>query len=161
MLFWCAGLYFSQRAIFARGGGAGLGMGLTFGLGLLSKHTMALFAPCLALGIYLAQRPNDPTTQRPRVNWTGSIAALLLGLLIFVPNLFWQSRHGWMTFQHLFLLTGAGAGQNPGRRLGEYIGSQAGLITPLLFLAMIWALIQAWRSDDARQRFVSTFSLPI
>jgi len=138
-LFWAAALYLSARALFFGSRRAWIGLGAVFGLGLLSKHTMLLFAPCLLL--FLATVP----AQRVRLRRAEPYLAALVALAVFTPNLWWQANHDWMTFRHLFLLTGKGADNPFLRRLGDFVGSQAGLLTPLLFCGLIAALIWAWR----------------
>src|SRR5207302_11088102 len=130
---------FASRALFFNSNRAWYGLGTCLGLGMLSKHTMILFLPCLALAILVLPG------QRRWLRRSEPYLALLIGLIIFSPNLWWQANHNWMTFRHLLLLTGKGADQGVLRRIGDYIGSQAGLITPLLFLGWTWALFRAGR----------------
>jgi hypothetical protein len=136
-LFWAWATYCAARALFFGSRRAWIGAGAAFGLGLLSKHTMLLFAPCLLL--FLLSLPE----QRAWLRRPHPYVAALVALAIFAPNLWWQSQHDWMTFRHLLLLTDRGVDQPFLRRLGDFAGSQAGLITPLLFLGFTGALLRA------------------
>lgn len=159
VLFWAACLTFAERALFHHSRRAWWGLGVSFGLGLLSKHTMALFAPCLLL--FMAARPEF----RPKLRRPEPWLALILGVMVFSPNLWWQASHGWMTFRHLFLLAGKGLDQPFGRRIGDFLGSQVGLMTPLLFLLMIaamwWCGRRGRRPDGAPHWFLFCFSAPV
>ncbi len=138
-LFWAAAAFFCARALFFGSTSAWIGAGIAFGAGLLSKHPMILFAPCLLL--FLIGSPSRRIwLRRPAPYLAG-----LLGLALFAPNLWWQSRHDWLTFGHLLNLTGKGTDHGFLRRLGDFLGSQAGLLTPLLFLGLIAAMIWAGR----------------
>lgn len=159
VLYWAASLYFACRVLIFSSRSAWLGLGVAFGLGLLSKHTMALFAPCLLLFMlstpHLSQRLTRPEP------W----AALVVALLVFSPNLWWQATHDWMTFRHLFLLTGKGLDQPFGRRIGDFFGSQVGLISPLMFLltivALSWCGARGRKPGGERLWFLFCFSAPI
>jgi 4-amino-4-deoxy-L-arabinose transferase-like glycosyltransferase len=65
-----------------------LGLGVIGGLGLLDKHTFALLLAGTAVGIV-----GTPLRAqlRSRWPWLGGAAALLVTL----PNLVWNARHGW------------------------------------------------------------------
>jgi hypothetical protein len=159
VLFWTAALYFTARALFFGSRRAWIGLGLSFGMGLLSKHTMALFAPCLL--IFLATQPEQRRWLRRREPYL----ALLLALIVFAPNLWWQAQNDWMTFGHLFLLTGKGTDRGFLRRLGDFVGSQVALITPLLFFGFVAALIRAAQQrrqpDGERRWFLFCLSAPV
>jgi 4-amino-4-deoxy-L-arabinose transferase-like glycosyltransferase len=159
VLFWAAGLYCASRAVFFHSRPAWISVGVAFGLGLLAKHTMAVFAPALLL--FLAGAPRFRGLLRRPEPW----AALIVAILMFSPNLWWQANHEWMTFRHLFLLTGKGLDQPFGRRLGDFVGSQAGLITPVLFVlcivAVCWTGARGRHEGGERHWFLFCFSGPI
>ena len=159
VLFWAAAALFGARAIFFESRVAWVGLGIAFGLGLLSKHTMAFFA--FALVFFLAVSPDH----RKWLSRPEPYLALFLALIVMFPNLWWQSRHDWVTFKHLFLLTGKGLDQPLPRRFGDFLGSQVGLMTPLLFVAMaasmIWALRRAGSKDGERPWYLCALSAPI
>ncbi len=146
-LFWAASLYFASRAITHVSRPAWFALGVCFGLGMLCKHTMVLLAPCLLLFLL------HPAQRR----WLRRIEpymALAVGFGIYSPNLLWQANHEWVTFGHLFNLTGKGTDHAFPRRFGDFLGSQVGLITPLLFLGLLAALVWAFktRNEDRGDR---------
>lgn len=158
-LFWAAATYFAARAFFLNCRAAWLGLGISFGLGLLSKHTMLFFA--CALFLFLIVSPKHRFWLRKPQPYL----SLLLAIVVFAPNLWWQSQHEWITFRHLFLLTGKGLDQPFWRRFGDFLGSQIGLVTPLLFFAMvaamIWAVRNARKEEFAREWYLAALSAPI
>ena len=157
-LFWAGALYFSSRALFFNNSNAWWFAGICFGLGLLSKHTMIFYLPCLL--IFLLYFPG----QRHHLREYRPYMALGLGLLVFSPNLIWQMNHHWMTFAHLFILAGKGTDHTALRRFGDFLGSQVGLLSPLLFFgllgAMVWAWKRACRDGDEKIGFLLAMGLP-
>ena len=111
------------------------------GLGILSKQTMLAFYPLT--GLYLltsAQR--RALLKSPRL-WGTAIA----GLLFLLPVVFWNYRNDWITMQHtashfqhasvtwLMQLT----------RFAEFLAGQVGVVSPVLWVAVMWSLIVAGR----------------
>jgi len=109
-----------------------LAAGIAAGLGLLSKFS-ALFLGVGALFWLMADGRERPWLASP---WPYLGAGL--ALLIFSPNLVWQSQHHWETF--LFQFGRVGGGHFTLRYLGEFLAAQMGLATPLLFLLMLLGL---------------------
>nr|WP_231134336.1 glycosyltransferase family 39 protein [Motilibacter deserti] len=73
-------------------GGAGprllLAAGVVLGVGLQNKQLIGFVAAALVVGVAVA---GPRWLLRCRAAWGGALAALLLWL----PNLLWQARHGW------------------------------------------------------------------
>lgn len=136
-LFWALSVLFVHQAVSGRGVSWWYLTGIALGLGLLSKYTMILLAPCILL--FLLSSPEDR-------NWLWRkepYLALLLGLAIFSPVILWNAQHDWLSFR--FQLThGLEVKRQVGLRyFGEYWAGQAGLVSPLLFLTILWAMGKA------------------
>ena len=71
-----------------------LGVGVSCGLGLLSKYTMIM----LPAGLGLLMLIVPPFRHHLRTPWPW-LAALLAGA-IFSPNLWWNAAHQFISFQH-------------------------------------------------------------
>jgi hypothetical protein len=123
-----------------------LALGLLAGIGTLSKYTMVLLVPCALL--CLAGGP----AMRPWLRRPHPWVAMAIALVLVTPNLVWQAQHAWVSFGHMTGLTAKGAGSTPLKRIGDYVGSQVGLMTPLLFLGMAAALWSAARIGARRTR---------
>jgi 4-amino-4-deoxy-L-arabinose transferase-like glycosyltransferase len=102
--------------------------GMWFGFGMLSKYSMVLFLPCVF--IFGLTTPLG----RKRLASIRPYAGCLLGVAMFLPVIFWNAANHWNSFRHVAYLSGANEGFTlHWRYFGEYIGSQAGLITPMVF----------------------------
>lgn len=117
-----------------------LGAGVAAGLSLLSKYSAFFLLGGTFLWLLLSPRARRwLATPWPWI-------AALLALLIFLPNLIWQTQHDWETFAFQFgRLIGH---QLTGRFLLEFLGAQLGLASPLVFILGVAGLAQARRNDD-------------
>ncbi|HWK03458.1 MAG TPA: glycosyltransferase family 39 protein [Puia sp.] len=68
--------------------------GIGFGLGMMSKYSVAFFFVCLMLGLLL-------TPERKVFRNRHFYFALLISLGIFLPNLIWQAVHGFPVIRHM------------------------------------------------------------
>ena len=106
--------------------------GIAAGLGLLAKFSM-LFLLAGAFAWLLLDRNARPRADAPsKTKWLATAwpwAGAGLALLIFTPNLIWQSQHHWETFA--FQFARVGNGHFTLRFLGEFLAAQLGLATPL------------------------------
>ena len=145
--------------------------GIATGFGFLSKHTMLLLAPSLVVFLWLS-KPHRRWLTRPQ-----PYLAFALCLLMYSGVFYWNfEHHGW-TFRHLLFL----AGKTPGtflKRFGDFIGSQAVLLGPVLFLGALSVGRWAWkpqtlldqagedanakrRTPDAQLLFLLCMGLPV
>jgi len=128
-------VYFLARIEAEDDGRLWLGVGAAAGLGLLSKFS-ALF---LGLGVVVWLILDRKARKWLLSPWP--YLGAILAMLIFLPNLLWQSQHHWQTFA--FQLARTGAGHFTLRFLGEFLAAQLGLATPLIFVLMVAGL---WRA---------------
>ncbi len=132
--------------------------GLLVGLGFLCKYTNALELISVVLVLVLVPRLRDEF-KRPGFY-------LLLGVfaLSLIPPLVWNAQHAWITIDHL--RSRGGLDSEPGfhpLQLLEFLGEHFATYSPVLFLALAWAVIASWRR--ARQQFkilfLFWFGLPV
>ena len=119
-----------------------LGVGIKGGLGLLAKYS-GFFVGLGAL-VWLLASPRARAFLKTPWPWLGG----LLALIIFLPNLWWQSHHQWMTF--VFQFGRVTNGHLTGRYLLEFIGAQLGLATPFILVLMVWGAVRAGNHRDPR-----------
>ncbi len=108
--------------------------GLALGGAFSSKFTSIL----LPLGVAIAVAARADL--RGRLREPGPYIACAIATVVFLPVLVWNSRHDWISFTYQ-LRHGLGA---PGgsvviaalKREGDYIGGQAGLASPILFVLL-------------------------
>jgi hypothetical protein len=63
--------------------------GVVVGIGLLNKHSMLIFGFSIVVGLLVSARRQFSN----RWIWVGA----LIALLIFLPNLVWEAKNGWVT----------------------------------------------------------------
>ena len=91
-------------------------------------------------------------------------AVFALSLAIFSPVIYWNSQHGWINFgfqlQHGFNTT-----PNPKfprwDKFFEFLGSQVGLIGPILFVMFLVALFGVlfrWKRASMQEKFLACFA---
>ncbi len=150
---WAATLYYMERALIANQNTAWLGMGITFGLGLLSKYTVGLLGITALLFVIV-----DPTARRWMKRPHPYLAATL-ACVLFLPVIIWNIQHDWTSFK--FQST---------RLADKYEFSVHYLIlfimillTPVGFLAAVQALFSTRNTDKdqshkRRQLFIQIFT---
>jgi hypothetical protein len=154
-LFWCGTLLALWRSLKSGSWLMWMLTGLLFGGALLSKYHGILLAGCL-LGFMI-------TSAQHRF-WLGKIQpylAVLIGFLVFLPNILWNSRHDWISYSYQ-LGQGRGDGISPTKFLLA-IGGQFGVWSPILFGLLIAAVIVLVKNPkmSAADRFVVWTSIPI
>jgi 4-amino-4-deoxy-L-arabinose transferase-like glycosyltransferase len=118
-------------------------MGCGIGLGLLSKYTMVFFYPCLLLYV-LFSPPIWKAHQRHIV------IALMISVLLFLPNVYWNWQHGFITLWHTAQISHLQQRLiHPGEFL-EFFGAQFGVFGPLFFTAFFFTIQKAWANPTDR-----------
>ena len=135
-----------------------LGAGVAAGLGFLSKHTMLLILPCLILFLLLSPRHRF-WLRRPQ-----PYLAFLLTLLLYSGVFYWNAlHHGW-TFGHLLFLAKKDS-HTPIQRFGDFLGSQALLLGPVLFVGLLGLFYREQgvfvRERDEKRLFLLCMGLPV
>jgi 4-amino-4-deoxy-L-arabinose transferase-like glycosyltransferase len=123
-----------------------LAVGLAAGLSLLSKYTGFFLGAGILVWLLLS--PKARTWLFTPWPWLGGA----LALIVFLPNLWWNASHDWMTFA--FQFGRISGGHFTLRFLFEFLGAQLVLATPFIFV--LAALALAFR---ARDRDSATFLL--
>lgn len=128
-------------------------LGVAVGLGLLSKYSMALFA--ISVGLLLCL-PHYRRHWRQR----GLLGAAALALLIFLPNLWWNARTGFVSFRHTAEISQLGGALFHPARLAEFIGAQFACMGPIGFAFLLAALAAPAVWHDPKQGFLAALTLP-
>ena len=87
-LFWLLCAWIAIRIVKGASPIWWLAFGAVAGLGLENKHTMLVFGFALVAGLFLS---GEWQLFRSKWIWIGG----LIAIAIFLPNLIWESRHGW------------------------------------------------------------------
>jgi undecaprenyl-diphosphatase len=168
MFFWIAGLYGFWRAVDGEGKTVHwILTGICVGLGFLAKYSMALFFPCGFLFLLFSKE------KRGLLRGFKPYAALAAGIALFTPVIAWNAMNGWVTFRHAAI---SHVHVDEGFRVSfktffEFLGSQAGVVTPILFVMMLHSLLLGMKapagtgrngaSGDLSDRFLFWFSVPL
>lgn len=165
LFFWAAATLCAHRAItgaarFHRRGGAWwYATGALVGLGFLCKYTMVLFYPCLALFLVLSVRERFWFTR------TEPYVAGLVSLVLASPVLLWNYLTDWVTIRHTAGQTHLGEAEFSMGEMLEFVGSQAGLLTPFFFAVLVYGVVKAatvgFRRDEPGARLAFFTSAPI
>ncbi|MBE9529113.1 MAG: glycosyltransferase family 39 protein [Proteobacteria bacterium] len=142
ILFYTIALYFfySATSVTGRHGGGlyWVCTGIFLGLGLLCKYTALLIYPSLFLFL-LVSAEDRKWFFRP-----GPYIAFFISILFFVPEVLWNMKYDWVTFRHVLGQTHAGDGFVVHlSELLNFVASQAGVLSPLIFLGVLYGIYRA------------------
>lgn len=158
IFFWILSLYFFWKALQMNNSDHfstyWIFLGISVGLGLLTKYTMAFFYLCSFLFLLFSEKRYLLKKIIPYVSF-------IISILVFSPVIIWNYKNGWVTLKH----TAGQAHISEGLTISinnfiEFIGSQIGVITPVLFFLMIYCLIKL-RDTEINRQFLSFFSIPV
>lgn len=85
-----------------------------------------------------------------------------LSLIALLPSVYWNATHEWATFKHVFSTVKGGHGTPkigawiPGN-IGEFLGAQAALVSPILFVLLLLAF---WKLCKERASMRKSIVLP-
>jgi len=129
-------------------------LGLSIGLGLLTKYTMSFFYLCACLFLAVS------VEKRRLLLTKGPYIALLISLIVFSPVVLWNAQHDWVTLKHTAGQAHIAQGiQLSLKSFAEFIGSQFGVITPLLLILMIISVLRLRKEQEGSYLF--WFSIPV
>ncbi|MGP8121992.1 MAG: ArnT family glycosyltransferase [Xanthobacteraceae bacterium] len=157
MLFWAVALLAYAQLLRAPSLRWVLLLGVSMGLGLLSKYAMIYFVPGMLLAA-LASRPARDLLRTP-APWI----ALAIAAIVVLPNLAWNATNGFMTFRHTGDLVLGEEFQPSIIRALEFLGSQFGVFGPVVFATMIVATFSLRSSELIEQDriMVAFFVTPV
>lgn len=133
-------------------------LGLAIGMGVQAKYAMFYFFLCTALAAWWLE-PVRAALAKGR-----GLLAALIALIVLSPNLIWNARNGFVTAQH----TASNAHFDAAKLFNidevfEFVFGQAGVIGPVIFVVLIWALWRAWRRSAGlsnEEKFLIAYILP-
>ncbi|GER93350.1 hypothetical protein A45J_1089 [hot springs metagenome] len=157
IFFWILSLYLFYKAINSQDSAQRfwLLLGISIGLGLLTKYTMAFFYICAFLFLLFSEK-------RHFLKSSKLYTALLISFIVFSPVIIWNFQHDWVTIKH----TAGQAHVSEGLKLSfknfiGFIGSQIGAVTPIIFVAMFYALFKLNGKGILQNSFLLYFSIPV
>ncbi|MBA4149498.1 MAG: glycosyltransferase family 39 protein [Verrucomicrobia bacterium] len=169
VLFWTAAMFAGWRAMGVQSQSADAQLnrsagksstalwclaGLCLGLSFLSKY--AAFFQIICWGIFFVLwKP-----ARVHLRTPGPYLALLIFALCTVPVILWNAQNGWITAHHVADNAGRTDAWTPTLRyLWDFLGSQAALLNPVFFIAMLWAMFAFWKRERRNPVLLFFFSM--
>ncbi len=151
---WAATLYYMERALIANQNSAWLGMGIAFGLGMLSKYSLGLLGIAALVFVII-----DPTARRWMLRPHPYLAALL-AVILFSPVIIWNYENNWASFSFQSNRVLADTYEFSVHKLIAHIMI---LLTPVGFLAAALAFFPAkiptdQQLEQRRHLFVQVFA---
>lgn len=117
--------------------------GAIIGVGFLAKYAALLWMVCLLIYL-LAVRPARRLLKTP-----GPWVMIGVALLFTIPVLIWNAHHDWVSFGHVARSTSEDQSHFSPRAIvtnvAELVGSQIGLLNPIIAGLMIAAIVRATR----------------
>jgi 4-amino-4-deoxy-L-arabinose transferase-like glycosyltransferase len=135
-LWWVLIAYFVIRLLKTENPRWWLGIGAAVGLGLETKYAIAFFIIGIVAGLLL-------TSARRYLASAWLWGGVALALVIFLPNLVWQVRHGFISLHFLTSIHARDVGEG---RANGFVAGQFGLCTNLftapLWIAGLWCFLR-------------------
>ncbi len=156
LFFWSFALFVAWRCYGEGSNHHAWWLTLAIGLGLLSKQMMFAFMGMLLLFFALSKRDRKTALS------IKTYIIFLAGTCFLLPVLYWNSQNDWITFQHTAHhfqskpITALGILA----RMGEFLGVQLLLISPITFTLLIYALyrtIRDWKNVSRETIFLFSF----
>tara|TARA_A200000113_G_scaffold223743_1_gene240047 strand:+ start:387 stop:2009 length:1623 start_codon:yes stop_codon:yes gene_type:complete len=157
IFFWSVALWLLVQSDNSSGGvrfGYLALLGVTIGLGLLTKYTMVLFLLSMVLW-YLRL----PTTQWPRLFIDGVFVAVI-ALVVMSPNLWWNVTHQMASFKHLHEISQVSSSRFHVGELLSFWGAQVGVVglfSALLFVRYCLCSLPRALSNQSTYRWFCFF----
>ncbi|HLD29988.1 MAG TPA: glycosyltransferase family 39 protein, partial [bacterium] len=150
VLFWTASLLILQKIVQEKKDHLWYLLGISVGLGYLSKYTIFLFWPCLIF--FLMISPENRSWLKKKEPYL----ALLLSALFFLPVIVWNSQHAWVSF---LFHTGKASADPWGRNFLPFVADQLVHFTPFLLFSLYGISKFALKKDE-NYRLLFSFSVP-
>lgn len=128
-------------------------LGLLFGLALLSKYTAILMVPCVVLFLVFTDERRWLKTRYPYL-------AVLIGFSCFLPVVYWNSLHDWVSFRFQ-LNNGLGREGYSLDHVAEYIGGQLLVAGPVAWVIGVYAALVGLYRRDKKTLFLIAATVPV
>lgn len=158
VLFWTAAMVAGWRAVQPDGATRHwVWTGLWMGLGFLSKYTALLQIVCWMF-FFVLWKPARAHLRRP-----GPWLALGVFAVCMLPVVLWNAEHDWITVHHV--ATNAKlekpwkADWDHLKHFPSFLGTEAGLLHPIFFVASLWALFGVWKRRHDRPLWLYFFAM--
>ena len=155
VLFWSAAMIAGWRALRLDSTARHWAwVGLWMGLGFLSKYSALFLLVCWAI-FFVLWPP-----ARAHLRRSGPYLALLINLVCTWPVLAWNSRHDWITLQHVSQNARLHEVWKPTLRYClDFMGQEAVLLNPVFLTGALWAMAAFWTRRRNNPLMIYFFSM--
>jgi len=155
LLFWSLSLYFFIKAIQDDKLKDWLLLGIMAGLGMLSKYNMAFFLVSALLVLALNKEYREHFKNKK------FYMALLLTILVFLPNVYWQYTHDFVSFVHTEEISQIEGDLFHVNKMLEFLGSQFAILGPIFFALLLFLLFKIRTLfKDKQMKILYLFVIP-
>ena len=134
LALWAAALYVVQRALTDRPRWW-IGAGILAGLAAQAKLNALLLLPSIFLYLLLSPAARERWLRRPEPYLAGVVA-----LAILAPFAWWNHTHQNAFWIHAHAMSSRGSGHDGLKWVGRFLGDQAVLMSPFVFLTYLYTL---------------------
>ena len=149
---WAAALYAFVRAREPGGGRWWVAVGCAIGLGMLAKYAMGYWVVSALIYVVAAR---GERRHLPRL-----AAAIGLGLLFYLPNLWWNWHNGFVSYLHVRDNADLSGPLVHPTMLAEFFMSQFAVFGPLFFGGLIAVVLSRGAFAEPRARLLGAFTFP-
>jgi 4-amino-4-deoxy-L-arabinose transferase-like glycosyltransferase len=114
-------------------------LGVAAGIGFEAKYTIVFLVAAFGIGLLVSQERRVLLTRGP---WL----ALAVAVVLSVPNLVWQARHGWPSVHFFSSQNTKTADDTPP---GAFVAEQILFLGPV-FLVVVVGVVSLWRRERLR-----------
>ena len=158
LLFWTLFVYLFFLAIDTKKPVYWYLAGISFGLGFLSKYTMIALIPSVLLFLAVSKEHREWFKRKELY------ICFLIAIICSMPVVIWNVQHDWVGIKHLSSQAGMGKPFISNNAIGsllEFIGIQAGIISPGIFCMVIGGFFLVVKTKDYRYRFLFWMAVPL
>jgi dolichyl-phosphate-mannose-protein mannosyltransferase len=141
-LFWMGAVYLLVRVINGSAPTLWIWFGVLLGLGIENKHSTVFFGVGIFVALLLTPERRHFTN---KWIWLGGLIAFAIAL----PNLLWQVRHHWPTYELLSNI--AHSNKNVALGPAQFIGQQITLMNPATLPLWLGGVFWLFVSRDGRR----------
>lgn len=156
LLFWSLAMYFFIKALQENTTSAWIYAGVFAGFGLLSKYHMIFFLVSVILLLI--------TNKKYRVYFYSKnlYLAIVAAFLIFLPNLYWQYTHDFVSFVHTKEISQIDRELFNLKNMFAFLGSQLIVFGPIFFATLLFLLFnKKYFKTNTSTKLLYFFILPL
>lgn len=132
-------------------------LGASLGLAFLTKYSILFVLPGVAIAMI--------TLPSARISWRDCIIAAVAGAIVVSPNLWWNLTHDIATVRHTESIAHWNEGGSFGLKIrgaAEFLLAQFGVVGPVVFAAMLWAVWRMIRGlSGTEEKLLVWLSMPV